>query len=623
MKVDRRIRIIFFLPLLIGMASLAHALFPTGLIFLLFLLISFYIDLFYERYFSGTALTIFSIFITLFLFILALRMPFEAVSYWIMTLSVVKMLGKKTLRDFKQIIALSFFNFIDSAIFHYTFVFLIYLALYIITTSIALLIITFLDEKRGTYIDFEIHKTLRKFGIYFGIATLFMSLFFFFILPRSPYVVLKAQIYSPLKREGFGNELSIGDVESMSNREQILIRIKPLFKSKPDFLYIRGNVYNIYSGNKWSREPEKLLNWSYLERKTSLRAQPYQITIEPINTKVLYAPNFPEKIEIRLLPHSLSWGKVILLETPNIQRKLQYIAYSSNEQDTEFPEALNFFQIPEELKPLLDTILIKENLIGTDAGETANKIRNYFLSRYTYAIESYDNADWIPAFLEKKKGYCEHFATLTALLLRASGIPSRTVAGFLTNEWNSFGSYFTVRTKHAHMWVEYYFNGKWMTLETTPPISRENIFLSRAQEYLDYLAYLWTTQVLEFSFINQMRLFQNLNAQLRKLFKPRNLKRLIYTLFILSALIIAVYSLLNKIKEKEHIATKYYKNFEKLLKKKGYQISPSTTAKEIEKMLNLEEASDFLQEYLKCRFSNECDFQSLKKKFEAFREKIS
>jgi hypothetical protein len=45
------------------------------------------------------------------------------------------------------------------------------------------------------------------------------------------------------------------------------------------------------------------------------------------------------------------------------------------------------------------------------------------------------------------------------------------VTGFLATEWNEFGSYFTVRQRDAHAWVEVYFpHSGWVTMDPTPAI---------------------------------------------------------------------------------------------------------------------------------------------------------
>lgn len=79
-----------------------------------------------------------------------------------------------------------------------------------------------------------------------------------------------------------------------------------------------------------------------------------------------------------------------------------------------------------------------------------------------------DAADLAIWFLtEAPSGYCVHYATAAAVLLRASGIPARYVEGYLVQVEQ--GKSTAVRDLHAHAWVEYYVNGiGWVVLEATP-----------------------------------------------------------------------------------------------------------------------------------------------------------
>ena len=66
-------------------------------------------------------------------------------------------------------------------------------------------------------------------------------------------------------------------------------------------------------------------------------------------------------------------------------------------------------------------------------------------------------------------GTCQHYSTAMVLLLRCMGIPSRVVNGYMMNEWNETGGFFTVRQSHAHAWVEVFFpKSGWIPFDPTP-----------------------------------------------------------------------------------------------------------------------------------------------------------
>ncbi|MGB9823523.1 MAG: transglutaminaseTgpA domain-containing protein [Candidatus Hydrothermia bacterium] len=621
MKLDTKLKIVAFIPLFVGMVSLVHALWPISAPFLVLLILGSYLDLKIGKNLPNSILTIIGIAGSLFFILSALRTPFESIAYLIMFLSVIKMLGKKSMRDLKQILGLSFFNFIDSAIFHYSAIFLFYLLIYVISAVVALLVITSTEEKKVLTIEPIIFKKLTRFGMFFGVAVAFFSLFFFVILPRSPYVFMRPQIYSATRRNGFENELQVGGLGDFASKEQILMRVKPLSKAKSRYLYLRGTVYNQYQENTWIRNPEHISGWEYLSQQVS-GIKGFQITAEPMRTSVVYSPDYPEKIEIRGLPLTRSWGKVFLITSGEIYRKIQYYSYISNIEDTVFQKTVDFLSVPEEFKNTLDNLIVKISPPEGNIDAKASFIENYFKRNFGYEIINYNGNTWLSEFLKNKKGYCIHFATVVALLLRNDSIPARIVGGFLTDEWNKFGNYYVVKAKHAHTWVEYYNGKSWKKLDPTPPRPFENSTFETLKSYVDYISYLWTTQVLEFSFTHQIKLFTSLRNISISIFK-RNLGKLLIALggFVIAFLLIS--TLVKKSLQKEHIATKYFKKFERVLIKKGVRLKNGSTVEEIIKSLNDPLATDFLEEYLRCRFSNDCDIEKLIGKFEAFKRKTS
>ena len=80
--------------------------------------------------------------------------------------------------------------------------------------------------------------------------------------------------------------------------------------------------------------------------------------------------------------------------------------------------------------------------------------------------EATDFALW---FLEEAdRGYCVHFATAAAVLLRSAGIPARYVTGYRAEA--VAGETVKVTSDHSHAWVEYYNyrTWTWNILEATP-----------------------------------------------------------------------------------------------------------------------------------------------------------
>ena len=119
--------------------------------------------------------------------------------------------------------------------------------------------------------------------------------------------------------------------------------------------------------------------------------------------------------------------------------------------------------------------------------EKAIAIRDYLRTlEYTLDIEAPpDGTDGVDYFLfELEEGYCQYFASAMTVLLRASGIPSRIVAGYGPGEpmeqylpgdimnhpfriWQDLQDTFIIQNSHS--WSEVFFPGYgWIPFEPTP-----------------------------------------------------------------------------------------------------------------------------------------------------------
>jgi hypothetical protein len=83
-----------------------------------------------------------------------------------------------------------------------------------------------------------------------------------------------------------------------------------------------------------------------------------------------------------------------------------------------------------------------------------------------------DDRDFVEYFLsENHRGYCVHFATSVALLLRSAGIPARYAEGFVVSpdEPATENGWINIKDSRAHAWVEVYVNAVgWVPVEATP-----------------------------------------------------------------------------------------------------------------------------------------------------------
>src|SRR5262249_49163357 len=70
-----------------------------------------------------------------------------------------------------------------------------------------------------------------------------------------------------------------------------------------------------------------------------------------------------------------------------------------------------------------------------------------------------------------RRGFCGHYASAFAVLMRAAHIPARVVTGYQGGTYNRFGGYWIVRQSEAHAWDEVWIAGRgWLRVDPTAAI---------------------------------------------------------------------------------------------------------------------------------------------------------
>jgi len=105
--------------------------------------------------------------------------------------------------------------------------------------------------------------------------------------------------------------------------------------------------------------------------------------------------------------------------------------------------------------------------------ERALALQSFFRDRdnFTYDLNAGygDGYHAMALFLQKRRGYCQHFAATMAMMARELGIPSRVVVGFLSPSRDHGANDYVFTTDDAHAWPELYFSGVgWVRFEPTP-----------------------------------------------------------------------------------------------------------------------------------------------------------
>lgn len=120
-----------------------------------------------------------------------------------------------------------------------------------------------------------------------------------------------------------------------------------------------------------------------------------------------------------------------------------------------------YLQLPSDLPPRVATLAREVTSEARTDYDRVKAIEDYLSENYRYSLESPvppDGRDAVDHFLfETDVGFCEQFASATAVMLRTLGIPARVVAGYTPGTRNPFTGYYEVHGSDAHAWVEVWF----------------------------------------------------------------------------------------------------------------------------------------------------------------------
>jgi len=145
----------------------------------------------------------------------------------------------------------------------------------------------------------------------------------------------------------------------------------------------------------------------------------------------------------------------------------------------EYAEAVH---LPETFNPRIrawatefrrDRNLGRGDVVATTAA-LLDHIRHSDFS-YTLAPGTYGRDAVDEFWLDRRAGFCEHFAVSFVVVMRALGIPARVVTGYQGAE-RALDGYFIVRQSHAHAWAEAWQVGRgWVRVDPTAAVAPERV----------------------------------------------------------------------------------------------------------------------------------------------------
>lgn len=282
---------------------------------------------------------------------------------------------------------------------------------------------------------------------------------------------------------GLSDRMSPGDISSLSLSNAVAFRVK--FEGNvppPHERYWRGLVLYQFNGRTWSgREP------IFDSRaKDSVEyfgeAVEYQITMEPTRQQWIFALEIPAEWDRQ--GNRIFMGRQHeLARMQPIDQRITYSAqsYTNYRLNNNMPGMDRdwYTRLPESANPRT-VALAREMYANAESSEDyINQVlRKFNREEYFYTLEPPPlGSNPVDRFLfDTRQGFCEHYASAFAVLMRAAGIPSRVVLGYQGGEINPMGEYMIVRQADAHAWNEVWLPGRgWYRVDPTGAVAPERI----------------------------------------------------------------------------------------------------------------------------------------------------
>jgi transglutaminase-like putative cysteine protease len=498
------------------------------------------------------------------------RSPLEVAVEFAALLQIVRLATRRGAAHDQQIIVLALLHFVAGTVLGGGLTYGICFLGFLVVAPGALVLSHLRREVEGNYrqgardrtgLPVDVPRILRSrrvVGRGFLLSTCLLSIpifvftaILFILFPRVGLSLLLLTHPHTGRMVGFSDHVDLGQVGVLRSDPSIALRFDPGPQATPPpprlTLRFRGTAFDKYNGKAWDRTikdhsgtaPHSSIDgelYPFGRDVDPARDRRITVDLEPIDPPVVFLP--PRAVGVRLRPAepALLNDNLTLLRGPEGEfryagsegRGLRYEAYVAPDSEV-LTESLRaddrarYLALPPTLPPrmaaLAHTWADKEATNAAKARAIEEHLKREF--RYDTASPSSGTEHPVDDFLfTSKRGHCEFFSTSMALMLRAVGIPSRNVTGFVGGTYNRFGHYYAVREGDAHSWVEAYIadGGQpgWVTYDPTPaagaqPLEDTAGVFVYLRDVLEALSQRWNTYIVSYDLRTQIRLFDDVH----------------------------------------------------------------------------------------------------------------
>lgn len=298
-------------------------------------------------------------------------------------------------------------------------------------------------------------------------------------------------------RSGISDSMSPGEISSLSMSNAVAFRVR--FDGAvpaPRDRYWRGLVLGIFNGRTWTQSDPVEGARSFEE--VEVRGEPinYEITLEPTRQQWIFALDMPHSWE---LERTFMGPQHQLARATPVDQRIAYkaVSYTDYSMTVDLsPYARSWYlELPPGSNPRTHSLAQEmHSAAGSDRAYIESVIRKFNEEEYFYTLQppalGRDSADEF--LFDTRQGFCEHYASAFAIMMRAAGIPARVVLGYHGGELNPLAGHMTVRQSDAHAWNEVWVDSSgWYRVDPTGAVAPDRIDYGVSDAAFDGIGAAW------------------------------------------------------------------------------------------------------------------------------------
>ncbi len=196
-----------------------------------------------------------------------------------------------------------------------------------------------------------------------------------------------------------------------------------------------------------------------------------RITLAPHGARWMFALDHP----IKTPPGAMLARGDYLSSVLPIRKSRQYEVVSSDSSGNEITaeERAEALEVPASISPAVRDLAHSWTVQNPEPRGIVNSALQFFRTQgFSYSLTPGEYNDLEEFLFRRRVGFCEHYATSFATLMRLAGIPARVVVGYLGGEYNDLGHFFLVRQADTHAWCEVWLPEKgWTRVDPTAAVA--------------------------------------------------------------------------------------------------------------------------------------------------------